>query len=151
MLSQGLFRFFLPARKLGLHNNLEGDKGRTTDPLWLKGYFLFFIICWTIKLGRVGCWFPAHCSGTQQRRSSCIVHHMISIISYHYFPFLFCPVKLSSSEPTRFFFNNCLSHPTGEEVRERLCGVYLSAGLNQSSLEEEHNLKAVCLWNKKPK
>lgn len=38
------FHAALPARKLGVHKNLEGDKGRTTDTKWLKGYFLFLII-----------------------------------------------------------------------------------------------------------
>lgn len=44
MLSQGLFKFFLPDRKAGGAHNLEGDKGRTSNPRWLKGYSLFLII-----------------------------------------------------------------------------------------------------------
>lgn len=27
-----------------MHRNLEGDMDRTTDPKWLKGYFLFLTI-----------------------------------------------------------------------------------------------------------
>lgn len=68
-------------------------KGRTTDPKWLKdiSYSLSYGVMLNNKTGEswllVSSPLPWYSLGNgQQRKSSCIVHHLIYIISYHYFP-----------------------------------------------------------------
>lgn len=69
MLSQGLFRFSCCPASQEAGGAWEFGRGQRQDN-WSKvaqGIFLIpyhMVSCWIIKLGRIGCWFPAHCSGT---------------------------------------------------------------------------------------
>lgn len=124
MLSQGLFGFSCcPASRLGVHRNLEGDIDRTTDPKWLKGYSLFLTIrCHAEQLnwGELAAGFqPTAWALLGQWSAEEEQLHCSSLVLcnfYHYFPFLFCPVKLSLSKSISFtIYSNSLPTPLGRK------------------------------------
>lgn len=113
--SRGLFNFHTAptVRRLGGHKKLAGDIARTADPSWTKGYSPPRGIMLNNNTGwsQLGGWQPPaqglaghQSAGAEQSHS----HHLLCIF-YYWFPFLFCPTKLSLSQPTSFTFVTILS------------------------------------------
>lgn len=121
---------------------MKGDIDRTAEPNWPKGYSRPCIVMPKKKLGELAgqcSLLIRDCLGMcHWVVSSCVVHHLICILSQHCnkFPFLFCPVKLFISTHQFNIFFRSFPHPTEGDEGKWLCGVQLPAGINHSNHSE---------------
>lgn len=121
---------------------MKGDIARTAEPNWPKGYSRPCIVMPKKKLGELAgqcSLLIRDCLGMcHWVVSSCVVHHLICILSQHCnkFPFLFCPVKLFISTHQFNIFFRSFPHPTEGDEGKWLCGVQLPAGINHNNHSE---------------
>ena len=133
ILSQGFFSFSCPASKKagGAQKVGRGHPGELTQT-GQRNTPYHIASCPVYKLGGAGWegWIAAQeltghrsASGEQLHCASLVWYSLILLVFllsfyyyyYHYYYLLpFCPIKLSSSQPTNFtFFSDSLPHPTG--------------------------------------
>lgn len=102
----------LAVRKPGVHKKIGGDGTRTDDTNWPRGYSMPYVVMLNHKTRGVG-WDVVgnHCSVVdmgQQVIRNYTVRHLVCIFLchnyYHYFPFPFCPIKLSLTQSTIFIY-----------------------------------------------
>lgn len=100
----------LPARRLGVHKKLGGDRTRTANPIWPKDYCIPYDIMLKNKKGGTWQWEKDHCSSMSgwtsvSRRwaiTLCITCFVNSLLLLLYLPLLLnC---LSTPEFYFFFF-----------------------------------------------
>lgn len=111
--SQGCFSFShcSASEGLGLHKELAEDRARTADPNCPKGQSITYGVDVMLN-NNAESWLLEHCLGIGLALIGMwgeIALYIICISSY-FFPFLFCPVNLSLSQPTdlSFFFPSSL-------------------------------------------
>lgn len=124
---------------MGVHKKLEGHTAGTADPHWPQENSIPYVIVLNNKTGRswprdVTLVLEDSVGIDQQIVSNCIVHLLLWILYYYFYLFLFCPFKLSLSQPTNFYlFSKSFAHPTGDWVSGWLCAVQLPARLKHKS------------------
>lgn len=103
ILNQRLFSFLccFSFEKLGVHRELRGNRARTADLSWPKGYRIQYDIILNNKtrVALAGVSSGNWLDSSRWMVSSCVVHHLFYIVllyiyycCYYYFLFLFCPV-----------------------------------------------------------
>lgn len=114
----------LPERRLGVHNELGGDRTRTVETEWPEGCPIPYHAeqwNWGSCMGQAAAgWGLAEYHWRVV--SDCILHHLFCMFFYddYYFFFLFCSSKLSLTQPLSFvFFSNSVLHPSEGEGAKR--------------------------------